>query len=269
MESIRQKGVLEPVLVAPRDERFLLISGERRFLACRQLGLETIPSRVLDAIVSRDEILAIQLIENLQRENLNPIDEANAYFAFLRGSQSGLELDEIINTIMNYARDPERVKSEFTAQLAVIGKYSGKSITSIRNMLSLLRLPGEIQQAIREEKIGLSQGYLFAENINHPALMKIFSDFLEKPLTYNALKMLFRMTSKTGKAKVSRKPQPIRTLRTKMKTVRAMIEDRIAKVKISDMADLLADIESLRLFLKEELERVTAPAPGKDDDKTE
>jgi hypothetical protein len=269
MESIRQKGVLEPVLVARRDERFLLISGERRFLACRQLGLETIPSRVLDAVVSRDEILAIQLIENLQRENLNPIDEANAYFAFLGGSQTGMELDGIINTIMNYSRDPERVKSEFTAKFAVIGEYSGKSITSIRNMLSLLRLPGEIQQAIREGQIGLSQGYLFAENINHPALMKIFSAFLEKPLTYNALKMLFMMTAKTGKAKVSRKPQPIRTLRTNMKTVRAMIEDRIAKVKISDLSDLLADIESLRLFLKEELERVAAPAPGKDDDKTE
>jgi ParB family chromosome partitioning protein len=269
MESIRQKGVLEPVLVARRDERFLPISGERRFLACRQLGLEKIPSRVLDAVVSQEEILAIQLIENLQRENLNPIDEANAYFAFFRGSQTGVEPDGIINTIMNYSRDPERVKNEFTAQLAVIIKYSGKSITFIRRILSLLRLPEEIQQAIREEKIGLSQGYLFAENINHPALMEIFNSFLEKPLTYNALKMLFRMTSKTGKAKVGRKPQPIRTLRTKMKTVRAMIEDRIAKVKISDLADLLADIESLRLFLKEELERLAAPAPGKDDDKTE
>ena len=269
MESIRQKGVLEPVLVARRDERFLLISGARRFLACRQLGLETIPSRVLDAVASRDEVLAVQLIENLQREDLNPIDEANAYFAFLRGSQTGMEPDGIINTIMNYSRDPERVKSEFTAQLAVIVKYSGKSITFIRRILSLLRLPGEIQQAIREGKIGLSQGYLFAENINHPALMKIFNAFLEKPLTYNALKMLFTMTAKTGKAKVSRKPQPIRTLRTNMKTVRAMIEDRIAKVKISDMANLLADIESLRLFLKEELERVAAPAPGKNDGKTE
>jgi ParB family chromosome partitioning protein len=269
MESIRQKGVLEPVLVARRDERFLPISGERRFLACRQLGLEKIPSRVLDAVVSQEEILAIQLIENLQRENLNPIDEANAYFAFFRGSQTGVEPDGIINTIMNYSRDPERVKNEFTAQLAVIIKYSGKSITFIRRILSLLRLPEEIQQAIREEKIGLSQGYLFAENINHPALMEIFNSFLEKPLTYNALKMLFRMTSKTGKAKVGRKPQPIRTLRTKMKTVRAMIEDRIAKVKISDLSDLLADIESLRLFLKEELERLAAPAPGKDDDKTE
>jgi hypothetical protein len=55
---------------------------------------ETIPSRVVDAVVSKDEILAIQLIENLQRENLNPIDEANAYFAYLRGSQTGRERSE-------------------------------------------------------------------------------------------------------------------------------------------------------------------------------
>jgi hypothetical protein len=90
MESIRQKGVLEPVLVARRDGRFLLISGERIFLACRQLGLETIP----DAVVSKDEILAIQLIENLQGGNLNPIDEANAYFAYLRGGQTERERGE-------------------------------------------------------------------------------------------------------------------------------------------------------------------------------
>jgi len=58
-------------------------------------------------------------------------DEANAYFACLRGSQTGMELDGIINTIINYARDPERVKSEVTAQCAVIGEYSGKSISFI------------------------------------------------------------------------------------------------------------------------------------------
>jgi hypothetical protein len=103
-------------------------------------------------------------------------DEANASFACLRGNQTGMELDGIINTIMNYARDPKRVKNEFTAHCAVIGEYSDKSISFIRNRLFLLRLPGEIQQAIREGKTGLSQGCLFAENITHPALMKIFNN---------------------------------------------------------------------------------------------
>ena len=64
-------------------------------------------------------------------------DEANAYFACIRGSQTGMELDGIINTIINYARDPKRVKSEFTAHCAVIGKYSGKSTSFMRNMLFL------------------------------------------------------------------------------------------------------------------------------------
>jgi hypothetical protein len=70
----------------------------------------------------------------------------------------------------------KKVKSEFTAKFAVIGEYSSKSITFIRNRLFLLRLPGEIQQAIREGKTGLSHGCLFAENINHPALLKIFNN---------------------------------------------------------------------------------------------
>ena len=119
-----------------------------------------------------------------------------------------------------------------------------------------------------------SQNYNLAENLKKIADVKVIANgkgkkYLPIFLPMALLKMLFLMTAKTGKAKVSRKPQPIRRLRTNMKTVRAMIEDRIAKVKISDMADLLADIESLRLFLKEELERVAAPAPGKNEDKKE
>jgi hypothetical protein len=83
-----------------------------------------------------------------------------------------------ILAIIIYIGNPlqKRVKNEFTAKFAVIGEYSGKSIIFIRNRLFLLRLPGEIQQAIREGKTGLSQGCLSAENINHPALLKIFNN---------------------------------------------------------------------------------------------
>jgi len=80
-----------------------------------------------------------------------------------------------ILAIIIYIGNPlqKRVKNEFTAKFAVIGEYSSKSITFIQNRLFLLRLPEASQQAIREGKTGLSQGCLFAENINHPALLKI------------------------------------------------------------------------------------------------
>ena len=80
LESSRDKSVLEPIIVTPKDSKYLMISGERRFLACQQLGLSTIPARVIDSIGALDNILAIQLTENLQREDLNPIDEANGIF---------------------------------------------------------------------------------------------------------------------------------------------------------------------------------------------
>lgn len=70
VESIRERDVLEPIIVTPRDDKYLLISGERRLLACRKLGLPTIPARVIDAVAAKDEILALQLTEKLQRENL-------------------------------------------------------------------------------------------------------------------------------------------------------------------------------------------------------
>ncbi|PJC72335.1 MAG: hypothetical protein CO013_09825, partial [Syntrophobacterales bacterium CG_4_8_14_3_um_filter_58_8] len=58
VESIREKGVLESVIVTPRDGKYLLIAGERRLLACQELGLATIPARVIDVVSGRDEVLA-------------------------------------------------------------------------------------------------------------------------------------------------------------------------------------------------------------------
>ena len=82
--------------------------------------------------------------------------------------------------------------------------------------------------------------------------MRIFSEVVAKPVTNEGLKIRFVMAGKTGKAAV-RKVRPIRTLRTNMKTVRAMIEDKIAKIEVSEMSDLLADLQALALFIQQEL----------------
>jgi ParB family transcriptional regulator, chromosome partitioning protein len=81
MLSIKNRGVLEPVLVTPKDSKYLLLCGERRYLAAKKLNLEMVPVRVVNTITQKDEILAIQLTENLQREDLNPIDQAKGIVA--------------------------------------------------------------------------------------------------------------------------------------------------------------------------------------------
>jgi ParB family chromosome partitioning protein len=114
LESIREKGVLEPVIVTPQGGNYLLISGERRLRACQMLGLATIPARVIDAVTAKDEILALQLTENLQREDLDPIDTAQAVVGYIqaRHAEEGFDVDGIINTMINLEREPDRVKKK-------------------------------------------------------------------------------------------------------------------------------------------------------------
>jgi ParB family transcriptional regulator, chromosome partitioning protein len=174
MESIRERGVLEPLLVAPGPDAgtYLLIAGERRLRACQMLGMSLIPVRILDQATTKGDIITLQLIENLDREDLDPIDEAAAYLEFFRAKTGPTDVEVIINNIMNYERDPARVKEDFTANFAVIAKITGKSTRSMTNLFSLLRLPLPIQGALKEGKVGLSQGYLFAANLNNPKLRR-------------------------------------------------------------------------------------------------
>ena len=77
VSSIKDKGVLEPVLVTKKDDKYLLLCGERRYHATYKAGLEIIPARIVNTVTQKDEILAYQLTENLQREDLNPIDHVS------------------------------------------------------------------------------------------------------------------------------------------------------------------------------------------------
>src|ERR1035437_3416179 len=94
-ESIRQKGILQPLLVRRVENGFELIAGERRLRAAQLLGLETVPVLVREA--SDAEALELALIENIQRENLNPIDEARAYRRLLE--EFDLTQDEVATRV--------------------------------------------------------------------------------------------------------------------------------------------------------------------------
>jgi ParB family transcriptional regulator, chromosome partitioning protein len=135
-QSIRQHGLLEPVLVRSLDSNentFQLIAGERRLRAAQLAGMEQVPALVHEA--SDAEMLEIAIVENVQRENLNPIEEARAYRRLLEGvgeGGAGLTQQEVA----------ERV---------------GKSRAAVANLLRLLDLPEYVQESV--QKGTLSQGH--------------------------------------------------------------------------------------------------------------
>lgn len=136
-QSIKEKGVLQPLLVRKKNDKYEIIAGERRWRAAQLAGLEKIPAIVKD--LSDSETLEIALIENLQRENLSAIEEA-----------------EGLNRLMN--------EYEYTQE--VIGKVIGKSRSYIANTLRLLGLPEEIKQLVKENKLsaGHARALIGCEN---------------------------------------------------------------------------------------------------------
>lgn len=122
VKSISEHGVIQPVVVRSRDNgRYQLIAGERRWRACIQLGMDKIPALVREA--SDLEASAVALIENIQRENLNPLEEARAYQRLI--DQYGLTQDDVSRRV-------------------------GKSRPFIANMVRLLNLPEEIMDMVNE-----------------------------------------------------------------------------------------------------------------------
>jgi ParB family chromosome partitioning protein len=119
-ESVKAQGVVQPILVRAIDDgRYEIIAGERRWRASQMAGLESIPAVVRD--VPDQSVLAIALIENIQRENLNPLEEAAAY---------------------------SRLVNEFELTHAQVAEAVGKSRTTVTNLLRLLELGEDIKRLL-------------------------------------------------------------------------------------------------------------------------
>ena len=139
-DSIREHGVVQPVVVRPLEDGFFqLIAGERRWRASQRAGLYRIPAVVREA--GEHAALEVALIENLQREDLNPIEEAQAY---------------------------ERLISDFGLTQEDVSRRVGKNRATIANMLRLLRLPPEVQQWLRENRLstGHAKALLSLSDLN-------------------------------------------------------------------------------------------------------
>ncbi len=156
--SIREKGILQPILVSPRaDGTYEIIAGERRWRASQKAGLKEIPALVRAG--SESERFQIALIENVQREDLNPMDQANGYV---------------------------RLMEEFKMTQEDIAKVIGKDRTVIANTVRLLTLPEQIRQAITEGKISASHARALVAVSDPVAQLGLYKRILDEGLSVRA-----------------------------------------------------------------------------------
>ena len=164
-ESIKQFGVLQPLLVQKKGDYYEIIAGERRWRASKLAGLKEVPVIVKD--FSEQETVEISLIENIQRENLNPIEEAAAY---------------------------KRLMEEFHLKQDVIAERVSKSRTAVTNSMRLLKLDERVQQMLVDEMLttGHARALLAIENKDeqHAAAVKVFDEKLNVRETEKLVKLL-------------------------------------------------------------------------------
>lgn len=176
-DSIRQHGIIQPVTVRYIGEkRFELVSGERRLKACKIAGMQQIPAYIRE--VDDDDILTFALIENIQREDLNPIEIA-----------------------MGYQRLVEEM--EYT-QAEVAGKV-GKNRTTVTNMLRLLHLPDFIQAALRDELISTGHARALINLKDPDEQKKILNSIINADLSVRDIEEYVRNLEKKNKQKKNKK----------------------------------------------------------------
>ena len=167
--SIQEKGIIQPVTVRRLGDEYQLISGERRVRAAREAGLKQIPAYII-RVRSNEEMLELALIENLQREHLNPIEIAISY---------------------------KRLIDECRYTQEEVSQKIGKDRTTITNFLRLLRLPEPIQNAVRKGEISSGHARAIVAIEDPVRQMEVFRKTISRGLSVRDVERLAR--EKNGK----------------------------------------------------------------------
>ena len=224
-ESIKQFGVLQPLLVQKKEDYYEIIAGERRWRASKLAGIKEIPVMVKD--FSDQEAVEISLIENIQRENLNPIEEAAAY---------------------------KRLMEEFHLKQDTIAERVSKSRTAVTNSMGLLKLDERVQQMLIDEMLttGHARALLAIEDkdTQHAAAVKVFDEKLSVRETEKLVKEILNPHQKeTEKEKDRAQDLVYEQLEEKIKGVIG------SKVAIRRKSKDKGRIE-IAYYSQEELERI-------------
>ena len=171
-ESIKQFGLLQPILVQDRKTYYEIIAGERRWRAAKKAGLKEVP--VIIKNLTEQEIVEISLIENIQRENLNPIEEAQAY---------------------------KRLLTEFNLKQDEVAERVAKSRTAVTNSMRLLKLCDDVQQMIIDDMISTGHARALITIEDPEQQYAIAQQIFDEKLSVRDVEKLVKNLNKPSKAK--------------------------------------------------------------------
>ena len=161
--SIKEHGIVQPIIVKKSIKGYELVAGERRTKAAKIAGLETVPAIVKD--FDDEQMMEIALIENIQRENLNPIEEAMAYDSILKSS--------------NITQDE-------------LAKKFGKSRSYITNSLGLLRLPDDTKKYVEDNKLSMSHARALSKLDDTEQINRLANKIVNENLNVRAIENITR-----------------------------------------------------------------------------
>lgn len=219
--SIKRHGIVQPILVKKNGSRYTIVAGERRYRAARAAGLMTVPVILTD--VDEDTIMEISLVENIQRENLNPIEEAAAIKLLMQ--QHDLTQEEV----------SERV---------------GKSRPAIANALRLLTLAKSVQKLIKDGRLSAGHGKMLAGVGDPRVQMELAEKCVESDWSVRRLEDEIRF-SEMPKRRRKEKPEPTPEFRNAMHRMRAELGTKVSVQGDEEKGKLI-----IHYYSRDDLDRI-------------
>ena len=225
-ESIKQFGLLQPILVQDRKTYFEIVAGERRWRAAKIAGLKEVP--VIVRNLTEQEIVEISLIENIQRENLNPIEEAMAY---------------------------KRLLTEFDLKQDEVAERVSKSRTAVTNSMRLLKLCDEVQQMIIDDMITTGHARALISIEDKEQQYEIAQKIFDEKLSVRDVEKLVKDMNKPVKEKKEVKKD--KSLEIIYRDIEEKIKQALStKVEIIAKGDGIGKIE-IEFYNHDDLEKIT------------
>ena len=200
--SIREQGIVQPIVVVARGDKFEIVAGERRWRAAVQAGLSRVPIVVRERR-SDKEMIELSLVENLQREDLNPLEAAAAY---------------------------ARLREEFHLTQEDVARRVGKDRTTIANALRLLKLPSSVREKIRDGSLSAGHARALAALVSADDQERLADEILRRALSVRQTEKRVASFSSEGKVTRERRSDPFtrdaeekltRRLKTRVKIARS------------------------------------------------